>query len=137
MRRRPDATTRRLLEDQRSSGLTLGEYELLHGVVFEELPLPSPATQRIRRHERSLENMDGGDIKPRAKALAVPKASPAPRVTMTPEMAEARRAFYQLERLIGSPLACVTCGNPISDDPTNQLITCSNCHRQLVELAQG
>ena len=138
MRRRPDATTRWLLKDQQSSGLTLGEYELLHGVVFEELPLPSPATQRIRRHERSFEDMDGGEIKPRPKTPRAPKVTPAPRGTMSPEMAEARRAFYAQEKMVG-PLqfTCVSCGGPVDSYPADQRIVCAGCRHQLIDLAGG
>lgn len=44
------------LDDAKSQGLTLSEYERKYGLILSydrEMPLPSPAEQRIRRNENN------------------------------------------------------------------------------------
>ena len=134
MRRRPDGTTRWLLQDQQSSGLSLSEYEKAHGIIFEELPRPSPASQRIRRHEVSSGSMHDEDVlrlnRKRRKTLPVGPATPNVR-EMSPEMAAARKKLRTIEALLDSPISCVVCGSALPDEEYSQLLTCGYCHGQL------
>ena len=139
--RRPDSTTRWLLQDQQSSGLSLSEYERQHSLIFEELPRPSPATQRIRRHETRGGAMDDDSIsqaRSRAKRRTrLPKGPGLVRESdMASDMAAARREFYATEKLMGgSGLSCVVCGNSLPEEEFSQLLTCDACHGQLVQRA--
>ena len=116
--RKPDLTTTWFIEDQKRSGLTLGEYERQHGIILEELPLPSPATQRIRRGETK---------KGASRRTNTERAPQSPQGTMSPEMSAARRAYYEGERLVGSPIACVGCGGWITNDVTRTDLLCDGC----------
>lgn len=137
MRRRPDAATKWLLRDFEESGLPLGEWETERGIILDELPLPSPAAQRIRRHERSFQTLDGNGRprrQPRA-ALRMPKATPAPRGTVSKEMSQARREWLRQERILWSALPCASCGTDMLTEKWDTRITCASCRRQIVELA--
>ena len=50
------------LEDAKRQGLSLAEYERRYGIILAEGARPSPAAQRIRRHEISGGLMRDGDI---------------------------------------------------------------------------
>ena len=64
-----DAALKWFLEDAKSQGLTLSEYERLYGVIlYENGPLPGPTLHRIRRHEVS-----GGDMNDADFAIAAHK----------------------------------------------------------------
>ena len=60
----PDPALEWLLADQESSGLTVSEYERLHGIILEndDGPLTSRPGRRARRHEITAGLMTDGDI---------------------------------------------------------------------------
>ena len=58
-----DAALNWLLEDAKSQGLTLSEYERRYGVIlYEKGPLAGPAALRIKRHEISGGGMNDSDF---------------------------------------------------------------------------
>ena len=72
------------LEDAKRQGLSLAEYERRYDIILAEGARPSPAAQRIRRHEISGGLMRDGEIAVATEREARIRRGRVPRVRVPP-----------------------------------------------------